>query len=93
MANHILRYPHIVVDLAIVHLEDEAHEVGKDGGRSCLRLYRRYTLASFWSHYWQTWESQYVKTPAIYAVLLMSYGTMCGPDLMVSGEHHWMTNL
>ena len=27
MPNHILRYPHIIVDLPIIHLKDEAYEV------------------------------------------------------------------
>ena len=27
MSNHILRYPHIVVDLPVVHLKCEAYEI------------------------------------------------------------------
>jgi len=38
MAHHVLRYPHIVVDLAVVHLENKAHEVGKDCCAACLGL-------------------------------------------------------
>lgn len=45
MADHVLGYADIVVDLAIVHLEDETDKVGQDGRTSGLRLDRRRALA------------------------------------------------
>lgn len=50
VSDHILCYAHIVVDLAIMNLEDEADKVGKNGCASGLRLDRRDTLAGLWSY-------------------------------------------
>lgn len=47
VTDHVLGYPHIVVDLAVVHLEDEADKVGEDGCAAGLRLDRGCTLSSF----------------------------------------------
>ena len=41
MADHVLRYPNIIVALAIVNLENEAHEVRQDRCSAGLRLDRR----------------------------------------------------
>lgn len=54
VADHILRYPDIVVDLAIVHLEDEADEVGQDRGTARLGLDWWYSLAWLWSRDWES---------------------------------------
>lgn len=53
VTDHVLCYPHIGVDLAIVDLEDEADKVGQDGGTAGLRLDRRCALAQLWSHDWK----------------------------------------
>ena len=45
MSNHILRYPYIMVDFAIVDLEDEAYEVGEDRCCSRLRFYGGHSFA------------------------------------------------
>ena len=50
MSDHVLRNPHVVVDLAVVDLKDEAHEVGKDRRTACLRLDRQDSLSSSWSN-------------------------------------------
>ena len=54
MPNHILRYPHIVVDFAVVDLEDEADEVGEDGGASGLGFDGWASLAGFGADDWKT---------------------------------------
>ena len=36
MAHHILRNSHVVIHLAVVDLEIEPHEAGKNGGGACL---------------------------------------------------------
>ena len=36
MPHHILRDGHIMIDLAIVHLEFQPHEIGQDGRGACL---------------------------------------------------------
>lgn len=38
MSHHILRHRELMIDLAIVHLELEAHEVGQDGRGARMRL-------------------------------------------------------
>jgi len=50
MSDHVLCYAHIVVDLAIVNLEDEADKGGENGCASGLRLDWRHTLALLWSY-------------------------------------------
>lgn len=54
VSDHILRYPHIVIYLAIVDLEDEAHEGGENGCASGLRLDGRDALASLRYHNGET---------------------------------------
>jgi len=54
VSDHVLCYPHIVVDLAVVHLEDQADEIGQDGRAAGLRLDRGRALAGFRSHYRET---------------------------------------
>ena len=49
MTDHILGDSDIVVDFAVVDLEDQADKVGQDGGTACLCLDRRGTLAGFGS--------------------------------------------
>ena len=55
MPDHILRHRELMVDLSIVDLELEAHEVGQDGGgaRVCFDWWRR-GLAWCWTDYWKT---------------------------------------
>ena len=50
MADHILGDSDIVVDLAVVDLEDQTDKVGQDGGTACLCLDRRGTLAGLGSN-------------------------------------------
>lgn len=50
MTDHILSDSDIVVDLAVVDLEDQADKVGQDGGTACLCLDRRGTLAGLGSN-------------------------------------------
>lgn len=50
MSDHIFRYPDIVVDLSVVDLENQADEIGQDGGTTGLCLDRRGALAWFGSH-------------------------------------------
>lgn len=45
MADHFLCYPHIVIDLAVVHLEDESDEVGENGCAAGLSLDWRCALS------------------------------------------------
>ena len=59
MSHHVFCYPHIVVDLAIVHLKDEADKVGQDGGATGLRLDRRRTFARLCSDDGKTGGCQY----------------------------------
>ena len=47
MPDHILRDRDIMIDLPVVHLELQPHEVGKDGGSAGLRANRRLPLAGF----------------------------------------------
>lgn len=54
MTDHILGDSDIVVDLAVVNLENQADKVGQDGGTACLRLDRRGTLAGLWADDGQT---------------------------------------
>jgi hypothetical protein len=54
MAHHVLGDDHIVVDLAIVDLELEAHEVGQDGCGSCLCSDRHNLLSRLWSDNWES---------------------------------------
>lgn len=49
MTDHILSDSDIVVDLAVVDLENQADKVGQNGGTACLRLDRRGTLAGLWA--------------------------------------------
>lgn len=49
MADHILGDSDIVVDLAVVDLENQADKVGQDGGTACLGLDRGGTLAGLWA--------------------------------------------
>jgi hypothetical protein len=49
VTDHILGDSDIVVDFAVVDLEDQANKVGQDGGTACLCLDRRGTLASLGS--------------------------------------------
>jgi hypothetical protein len=50
VTDHILSDSDIVVDLAVVDLEDQADKVGQDGGTACLCLDRRGTLAGLGSN-------------------------------------------
>ena len=54
MPHHILCYPHIVVDLAIVHLENEADKVGEDSCAARLRLDGRSTLSRLGANDWKS---------------------------------------
>ena len=54
MSHHVFRYPNIVVDLAIVNLENQTNKVGEDRRSSRLGLDRRHTLTSLWPDYGQT---------------------------------------
>lgn len=54
MAHHVLGDDHIVVDLAIVDLELEAHEVGQDGCGSCLCSDGHNLLSRLWSDDWES---------------------------------------
>lgn len=54
VSNHILRDSHIMVYLAVVHLEDKAYEIGKYSGCSCLGLDWRYSLARLWPNNWKS---------------------------------------
>lgn len=49
MTDHILGDSDIVVDFAVVDLEDQADKVGQDGGTTGLCLDRRGTLAGLGS--------------------------------------------
>lgn len=46
VADHILRYPHVVIDLAVMDLEDQANEIGENGRGSCLGSDRWGTFSS-----------------------------------------------
>ena len=59
MPHHVFCYPHIVVDFAIVDLENQADEVRKDGRAPCLGFDRRCTFASFGSDDGKAGECQY----------------------------------
>lgn len=61
MSNHIFRYPDVVVDLAVVDLEDEADEIRQDRGTAGLGFDWRCALASFWSYDWKTVEVSSVR--------------------------------
>lgn len=50
VSNHILRYPHINVLLSIVHLKDQAHEVGQDCCAPGLCLDGRCSFTGFCSY-------------------------------------------
>lgn len=50
VADHVLSDPDIVVNLAVVDLEDQADEVGQDGGTTGLCLDRRGALAVLGAH-------------------------------------------
>jgi hypothetical protein len=50
VADHILGDSDIVVDFAVVDLENQADKVGQDGGTACLCLDRRSTLAGLGSN-------------------------------------------
>jgi hypothetical protein len=54
MSHHILRYPNILIALAVVHLENQANEVGEDRRSSCLCPDGRHTLTSLRPDYRQT---------------------------------------
>jgi hypothetical protein len=58
MTHHILSYPHIIVDLPIVHLEYQPDEVREDRGASCPCLDRRYPLACLWTNDWEAEDRQ-----------------------------------
>lgn len=45
VTDHVFGYPHIMVYLAIVHLKNEADEVGQDGSTAGLGLDRRDSFA------------------------------------------------
>lgn len=45
VAHHVLRDSDVVIDLPIVDLELQPHEVRQDGRRARLRLYRRRPLS------------------------------------------------
>ncbi len=47
MPHHILRDRDLVVDLAVVDLEAQSHEIRQDGGRARLRSDRRCLLTGF----------------------------------------------
>lgn len=50
MPDHIFRYPHIIVDLAVVDLEDESHKIWQDRRTPRLRLDWRRPFTSLWSY-------------------------------------------
>lgn len=50
VSHHVFRYGHVMVYDAIVNLEAKTHEVGQDSRCSCLRLYRRSSLARLRSY-------------------------------------------
>jgi hypothetical protein len=50
VTDHIFGDSDIVVDFAVVDLEDQADKVGQDGGTACLCLDRRRTLAGLGSN-------------------------------------------
>jgi hypothetical protein len=54
MSHHVFCYANILVALAVVHLENQANEVGKNRCSSRLRLDRRHTLTRLWPDYRQT---------------------------------------
>lgn len=64
VTDHILCYPNVVVDLAIVDLEDETNEVGKDGCAPGLRLDRGCALACLGTDNWKA-VFRYVRNAAI----------------------------
>ena len=71
MADHVLGNGHVVVDLAVVDLEREADEVGKDGGGACLGADRGRVLALL-----NLGESETVEG----AKLLLIHSVYRGPD-------------
>lgn len=50
MADHVLGDSDVVIDFAVVDLEDEADEVGQDGGTAGLCLDRGSALAGLGAH-------------------------------------------
>lgn len=53
MPDHILRYPNIIIDLAIVHLENQADKVGQNSRAPRLGLDGWYSLSSFRTDDWE----------------------------------------
>lgn len=65
MSHHIFGYPHILVGLAVVYLENQANKVGENGRSSRLCLDRRHTLARLWPNYRQTVGVLLIKTALV----------------------------
>lgn len=54
MSHHVFRYPNIVVDLAVVYLENQTNKVGENRRASRLGLDGNHTVTSLWPDYGQT---------------------------------------
>lgn len=96
VAHHLLGNGHVMVDLAIVHLELEANKVGQDGGRSRLSPDRRSFLSWLGPHDREPmqamsrqsgsggWGSKQVAGGFAASAEVKSggysYGTICGPS-------------
>ena len=75
VAHHVLRNAYVVVDLAVVHLKDQADKVGQDGRRSRLRLDGRDSLAGPCADDGKPTRRQFLERNR-YCLVVMSYGTM-----------------
>lgn len=81
--HHLVRNHHVVVHLAVVHLEYQSHHVGQDGRRTRLRADWRDFLAGEDFEDWETGacvRSEGAGGPGGLGEG-GGYGTMCGPGL------------
>lgn len=80
--DHILGDGHVVVNFPIVHLELEAHKVWQYSRRAGLCFNRRHLLAGFRAHDWET--EGVLEASRESRKRARAYGTMCGPNCIVS---------
>ena len=67
MSHHVFCYPNILIALAVVHLENQADEVGENRRSPRLRLDGRHALASLRPDYRQTARGLVVENTAMFA--------------------------
>lgn len=61
MAHHLLGNGHVMINLAVVHLELEADKVRQDGSRPRLCPNGRDPLSRFRAHDWESRQGQVVR--------------------------------